>query len=180
MTSARRLIITTILATAFLIAIAGALFGYAVLVTGWYDIGATTQHWQPVHTLLEEGMRHSVRRHARDISMPELAAPQAVGHGARLYHRHCMQCHGGPGVAQAVYAMSMQPVPGSLINAAKHWSAGEMYWITRNGIKMSGMPAWEFHMSDRDLWSVVAFLGRLPALSPSDYAALTASVAATP
>ena len=39
---------------------------------------------------------------------------------------------------------------------------------------MSGMPAWQFHLSDADLWAVVAFMGALPALSARDYAQATA------
>ncbi|MCY0096941.1 c-type cytochrome [Hoeflea ulvae] len=33
-----------------------------------------------------------------------------------------------------------------------------MYWIVKNGVKMSGMPAWPSQRRDDDVWSVVAFL----------------------
>lgn len=46
----------------------------------------------------------------------------------------------------------------------------ELYWITRNGIKMSGMPAWQHHLSEAELWAVVAFVRQLPALTPGAYA----------
>jgi mono/diheme cytochrome c family protein len=46
-----------------------------------------------------------------------------------------------------------------------------MYWIVRHGIKMSGMPAWEYRMTDEQLWQVVAFMQRLPELTPAQYAA---------
>jgi mono/diheme cytochrome c family protein len=65
--------------------------------------------------------------------------------------------------------MAMQPVPGSLIGAARDWHARELYWITRNGIKMSGMPAWQHHLSEDELWAVVAFVQQLPALTPTAY-----------
>ncbi len=167
-----RRILATMAAAAGLIAVLGALTGAFVLYSGWYNVGATVQHWQPVYTLLERGMHNSVRHHARDIQAPDLAAPQMLRRGAILYRAHCLQCHGAPGVAPAAIGMSMQPVPGSLVDASKRWKAGEMYWITRHGIKLSGMPAWAFRMSDGDLWSVVAFLGELPALSPQAYADL--------
>jgi mono/diheme cytochrome c family protein len=48
-----------------------------------------------------------------------------------------------------------------------------MYWITRHGIKMSGMPAWEFHLAEDDIWAIVAFLTVFPGLSPTAYAAMT-------
>jgi cytochrome c2 len=39
----------------------------------------------------------------------------------------------------------------------------------KNGIKMSGLPAWQFRLPDTDLWAVVAFLQKLPALTPEQY-----------
>ena len=34
----------------------------------------------------------------------------------------------------------------------------ELFWIAKNGIKMTGMPSWRNAMSDRQIWDVVAFL----------------------
>ncbi|MDB5840742.1 MAG: cytochrome [Herminiimonas sp.] len=168
-----RLVLKTMFATVWLIAVLGMAAGVLVMASGWYNIGATAQHWQPVHTFLEKGMRQSVRHHARDIRAPSLTAPTRIRRGAAIYRDSCVQCHGAPGVAPADIGKSMQPIPGPLVDAAKHWQASEMYWITRHGIKMSGMPAWEFRMSDDDIWSVVAFLKKLPELSPQAYTELT-------
>jgi mono/diheme cytochrome c family protein len=148
--------------------------GLAVLFGGWYYVGATKHHFQTVYTVLEQGMRYSVRHHARDIAVPALGAPAQVLRGAAVYRDHCAQCHGGPGVAQSVIGMSMQPAPGPLVDAGTHWKENELYWITRHGIKMSGMPAWEYHLSDADIWATVAFLGKLPGMSAQDYRAITA------
>ena len=166
----KRLVLTTVAATlaasAALAAAAGALF----LFSGWYNIGATVQHWQPVYTVLERGMHYSVRHHAADIRPPDLADTRMLQRGAALYRDHCLQCHGGPGAPQAGIGKSMQPIPGPLVDAGRRWKTQELYWITRHGIKMSGMPAWEFRMPDDDLWAVVAFLGKLPALSSKEFA----------
>lgn len=168
-----RLILKTVAATLLLCAIAGAAGGWLVLKSGWYDIGSMKQHWQPVYTLLEEGMHESVRHHAREVRTPAtLGRAEVILQGAALYRAHCLQCHGGPGVSQAAIGKSMQPVPGPLVDAGRRWKPAELYWITRNGIKMSGMPAWGFHLDDDQLWALVAFIGKLPALSPQDYAAL--------
>ncbi|MGB9989959.1 c-type cytochrome [Massilia sp. SM-13] len=155
---------------------AGAL-GLAVLYGGWYNVGATRQHFQLVHSVLEKGMHESVRFHARDVTVPPLDAGH-VRHGAALYATHCVKCHGAPGTAQDLIGMSMQPVPGPLVDAARRWNEAEMYWITRHGIKMSGMPAWEFHLGEQELWSLVAFLRELPKLTPQAYRAATAGATA--
>jgi mono/diheme cytochrome c family protein len=168
-----RLIIKTVLLTLAATALLAALTGTAVLFSGIYNIASTSQHLQPVHTLLETGMHYSVRFHARKVLAPPLNDRQMVARGARLYHAHCVSCHGAPGVAQDGIGMSMQPVPGPLVDAASKWQGHEMYWIVRHGIKMSGMPAWEYRMADEELWQVVAFMQQLPMLSPADYASMT-------
>lgn len=142
--------------------------GALVLQAGFYDASAVRPHFQFVHTLLERGMQQSVRFHARDIVAPP-SSPQAIVRGAAVYRQHCEQCHGGPGVAQGPMGMSMQPVPGPLADAARRWTPGEMFWITAKGIKMSGMPAWGFHLQEREIWDIVAFLGELPAMTPGAY-----------
>lgn len=168
----KRTILVTAAATVAALGLLAAGIGAAVLFGGWYNIGATRQHWQPIHSLLETGMRYAVRHHARDIVAPRLGAGH-IARGAQVYHAVCQQCHGGPGMAQDDIGQAMQPLPGPLVDASRHWRTRELYWITRHGIKMSGMPAWEYHLADADIWAVVAFLQRLPGLSAREYAAMT-------
>ena len=144
--------------------------GTLVVYSGVYNISATSQHLQLVYSLLETTMRHSVRLRARSIEPPALDDSQRILRGAALYHGKCVQCHGAPGVAQSDIGKSMQPLPGPLVDAVQRWRPREVYWITRYGIKMSGMPAWEFRLDDAQLWDVVAFVQRLPELTPQAYA----------
>ncbi|QJD99568.1 cytochrome c [Massilia forsythiae] len=177
LSSRTRLVVKTAAFTLLGAGVLGAAAGLVVLRAGWYDISATTQHWQPVYTLLEQGMHYSVRRYARDVAEPDLRQPQQILRGAALYRDNCAQCHGGPGFAQAQHGMSMQPVPGPLVDASSRWRARELYWITRHGIKMSGMPAWDLHLSEAETWAVVAFVAAMPTLDARQYRALTAFAA---
>src|SRR5690606_31661867 len=68
------------------------------------------------------------------------------------------------------FALGLTPAPASLVGAAHQWSATETHWLIREGIKMSGMPAWRYRLSDEEIWNVVAFLKILPTLSVADYA----------
>ena len=149
---------------------AAAAAGAAVFVwSGLYDISATVQHTQPVYSLLELVGQQSIRRQARGIAAPRLDDPAQVARGALCYRDKCMVCHGGPGVAQGDIGRSMQPLPGPLVDAGRRFDAPELYWVVKKGIKMSGMPAWEYRMSDADLWATVAFLERLPSLTPAQF-----------
>lgn len=120
-------------------------------------------------------MRQSVKLRARAIETPPLDAPALQLRGAGCFRQHCQQCHGGPGQAPALIGLSMQPLPGPLVDARQLWEPRELYWLTRHGIKMSGMPAWELRLSDAEIWSVVAFMQQLPELDAATYAALPAT-----
>jgi mono/diheme cytochrome c family protein len=48
----------------------------------------------------------------------------------------------------------------------------EDFWVAKHGIKATGMPAWGVTHSDELLWDVVAFLRKLPELTPGEYEAL--------
>lgn len=172
MTSHTRLVVQTVAATLCVLAAGGALAAYALMMSGYYNIGATKQHWQPVYSFLETGMHRSVRFHARNVAVPPLNQDM-VRQGAQLYAMHCAACHGAPGVAPAGIGMSMQPVPGPLVDAKDKWRDRELYWIVRHGIKMSGMPAWEFRITDDEIWQLVAFVRQMPDMTPADYAAQT-------
>jgi len=147
-------------------AIIGALI---VLYAGVYDVSATDQHLRPTFWALQTGLRQSVKQRAEEIEPPPLDDPALAARGLHHFRAHCVQCHGAPGVAPEPFALGLTPLPGSLSDAAREWTASQMYWVIRNGIKMTGMPAWQFRMSDDELWSVVAFLKTLPALSPQQY-----------
>ena len=145
------------------------LVGAAAFVwSGVYNVAASSQHTQPVYSLLEYTMQRSVALRSSGIEPPPFTASM-FERGALCYRERCEQCHGGPGVAQHDIALGMQPLPGPLMNAQSRWKARELFWITRNGITTSGMPAWRFRLPDQDIWALVAFIERLPALSPRDY-----------
>ena len=152
----------------------------AVVYSGVYNVAATRQHVQPVFTLLATALRHSVRLRARDIAPPPLDDPATVLRGAACFQAKCVQCHGAPGVSQGDIGKSMQPLPGPLVDARGRWQPRELYWVTRHGIKMSGMPAWEYRMTEAELWSVVAFMQRLPDLNAQQYASFMNEASAAP
>ena len=53
-------------------------------------------------------------------------------------------------------------------------SSSRQFWIIKHGIKASGMPAWGPTHDDQRIWAMVAFLQKLPELTPAQYQILTA------
>jgi mono/diheme cytochrome c family protein len=150
----------------------GAIAAAAAIYWGVYDVAATDQHLAPTYWLLKAGMRRSIVERAKNIDEPTLTDDALLRRGVGLYREHCLRCHGAPGVAPQPFALGMTPVPENLVPAAKNWRAAEIFWAAKKGIKMTGMPAWEYRLSDEELWAIVAFVKQLPALSPQQYRAL--------
>lgn len=160
----------TVFVTTGVLAGLAAFAGGITVYGGLYNIASTEQHTAPVFWVLETTMRQGVRLRARNIEVPPLDDGHKIAQGAACFRDKCVQCHGAPGVAQGDIGKSMQPLPGPLVDARKRWKPRELYWLTAHGIKMSGMPAWQFHLSEEELWSLVAFMQRLPDLTPQAYA----------
>ena len=140
-----------------------------VLWIGLYDISATDQHLAPTYWVLDAGMRRSVKLRAKAIDVPQLDQPQQNRRGLALFRQHCAQCHGAPGVAPEPFALGMMPAPSNLVHTARQWTSAEIFWVVKEGLKMTGMPAWKHRMTDDDMWAVVSFLRELPKLSPDEY-----------
>jgi mono/diheme cytochrome c family protein len=158
-------IVTWFVVAAVVVGAAAAAF----VASGVYNIAAVEQHTAPVYWALYAAMRQSVRHHAADITPPPLDDAKRVKRGRTLYDAHCRQCHGAPGVAPEPFALGLTPTPLNLANMAREWPARDLFWVVKNGIKMSAMPAWEFRLPEQDLWAVVAYLKALPAESPAQY-----------
>ena len=150
-----------------LLLLAGACLG--VVYSGVYNVSATKGHSPFEHWLLSTTMENSVRRQARDITVPDLTDPTLMARGFRHYDEMCVSCHGAPGVLPAELAKGLTPQPPEFAKKAEEWNPAELYWIVKNGIKMTGMPAWGPTHGDEALWAIVAFLRELPALSPKEY-----------
>ena len=153
---------------ATLVAAGGAFF----VLGEFYNLTAIRQHPPWVFRAIGIGRDAIVTLDAADVEIPADFAPSADPAGAALYQKHCVQCHGAPGVAPEEFALGMMPVPSNLVHAARTRPAAQIYWFVRNGLKMSGMPAWHLRMSEPDMWRVTAFVEAMPTLAPADYAAL--------
>lgn len=92
----------------------------------------------------------------------------------------CAACHGAPGVERGALGKGMNPEPPDLAAEAAEWSDRELFWITKHGIKLAGMPAFGVTHSDEEVWGIVAFLRRLEHISPEEYRRMAAEADAHP
>lgn len=151
------------------------------MFAGVYNVSATEQHTAPVYGMLEFAMRRSVQQRAARIETPAgLDDAALIRRGYFIFRDNCVQCHGAPGETPGDAGKGLLPVPNNLAQAAREWTAAEIYWVTRNGLKMTGMPAWGMRFGDDDLWAVVAFVRHMPALTVEGYRTLAAQAGAPP
>jgi mono/diheme cytochrome c family protein len=151
-----------IIASILLAGIFALLGGFAVIYTGAYDVAATSPHWPVTRWLMETTRSRSIKAHAAGIQVPpDFDNPANIPTGVEHFAAHCSICHGAPGVPRGDIGQGLYPPPPDLARTAPFYSAAELFWIVKNGIKMTGMPAWGDH-SDAELWATVAFVKKLP------------------
>ena len=167
-------ILWTILVLAVLALIALA----AVAWSGGYDIGADAPHTRPVFWYLQTVRDRSIAAHARGVQPPaDLMSEARVLKGAGLYAGMCTGCHLAPGMAPTEMAQGLYPQAPRLARGTD-LSPAEEFWVIKHGVKLTAMPAWGKTHSDPLIWDMVAFLQRLPHLSPAQYKAIVASAPA--
>jgi cytochrome c553 len=143
--------------------------GFLVAWSGLYNVAASRGHWAAISEILTFGMRNSVRTHALGIKVPPLDSDDLATLGAAHFQSGCAFCHGAPGVPISPIAQSMLPPPPDLSKSMRDWRDRELFWIIKNGLKYTGMPAWVAAQRDDEVWAVVAFLRRLPKLDAAGY-----------
>lgn len=81
-------------------------------------------------------------------------------------------CHGAPGRSSEGFASGLNPSPPYLPTGEvqKELTHPELFWVVKNGIKMTGMPAFGGHHDDRALWAIAAFVRKLAEVTPEAYA----------
>lgn len=153
----------TIIVFLAVVAAAGAVFVWF----GFYDISARVRHWGITAEFLEALRDRSIIAHSRNITIP---APGDPAKGASLYEA-CTHCHGAPGVPAHAFSQGLYPAPADLLSGEiqKEWNGRQLYWIVYNGIKFTGMPSFAPTYRKAEIADVVAFVQRLPGISPSEY-----------
>lgn len=149
--------------------LAAALTATIVIYTGLFNVAANEPHWSVTQKILEFARNRSIQVHAAGLTPPRgydeaSKIIMAVGH----FSEHCAVCHGTPGAKRSAVAEGMLPQPPDLKMVADRYKNGELFWILKNGIKMSGMPSMASDGDDM-LWATVAFLEKLRGLSEDEY-----------
>jgi mono/diheme cytochrome c family protein len=150
--------------------------GLAVSYGGLFNMAADDHHWGMTAGMIETMRDRNVARQADDMVVPgNLADAKLIANGASEYAEMCTGCHLAPGMKDTEMRKGLYPMPPRLAESGARRPAAEQYWIVKHGLKMTGMPAWGLTHDDERIWSIVAFLQKLPSLSPDQYRELLES-----
>jgi mono/diheme cytochrome c family protein len=144
--------------------------------SGIYDVAASKRHTKFTEWITHGTMAHSVAKHAKGIAPPARTGAGQLTAGFCSYEAHCVACHGAAAVPREAWVSGLEPQPPYLLDVTQRFTPSELFWIVRNGIKMTAMPAWQDTMSERETWDVVAFLETMPKMNSADYLKLRARV----
>lgn len=156
-------------AVVVLLLVAGLGFVYG----GVFNVAADDPHWGLTQRLLEATRDHSIASGARGVEVsPKLNDRTTIAAGAQEYAEMCTGCHLAPGMKDTEMRTGLYPKPPNLSAPGAHRSPAETFWVIKHGLKMTGMPAWGLTHDDQRIWTMAAFVQKLPGMSPSQYQSL--------
>ena len=156
--------IIAVIAAGLLGALGAALF----VESGFYNIGADDHHTKAVLALITQLRNRSIESRLGSIKPQLQATPAMIKAGAEHYAALCAGCHLAPGQLKSDLRAGLYPHPPNLAQEEMQESR-RAFWIVKHGIKMSAMPAWGKTLDDDAIWDVVAFVRRMPNLTPEEY-----------
>jgi mono/diheme cytochrome c family protein len=153
----------------------------AFIYSGIYNVGAASPDNPVVAWALHQTFEHSVARHSAKIQVPaNLETSDAIQSGGRFFSQNCVICHGAPGQQLTAISQGLNPEPPDLLDANSPNDPAEVFWIVKNGIKMSGMPSFGKTQTDAQIWAIAAFLHKARGITAEEYQNLTGAPPGTP
>jgi mono/diheme cytochrome c family protein len=158
---------------AIVVAVAAAVFFFG----GFFNIAANEPDPDAVSWVLIRVRTASIGRHAHDSPPGNLEDPATVRAGAQAFaNRGCANCHGAPGLNWQKFSEGLNPDPPDLKDVVKEREPAQLFYVVKHGIKMTGMPSFgAIGAEDNEVWSIVAFLKKLPGVSETDFKTWTAN-----
>lgn len=147
---------------------------FIFIYSGFYNLSATIPHTKATESAIHLLKEKSINANSKNVKVPNLKDKSLVLNGYKGYDEMCVTCHSTPGKSETVIQKGLYPKPPQLYKKEiiEEWSDKELFWIVKNGIKLTGMPAYGPTHDDKELWDIVAFLKKLPNLSEEEYSSM--------
>jgi mono/diheme cytochrome c family protein len=162
----KKILIT--IAVTLAILIAGS---FIFISTGAYNISQLSPHNGLTLRIIKMATHNSINRRMKENVVPaNLKDTEQMIEGFKHYNEMCVSCHGAPGVKPNEMVEGLYPRPPELYKHGEEDAALEFFWIIKNGIKMTSMPAFKPSHDDTKIWAMTAFVTqKLAKMSPEEY-----------
>jgi mono/diheme cytochrome c family protein len=138
----------------------------AYLGLGFMEVAADQRPSVREASFMTASLQASVRRRAPQIQNPMAHSDDTLIAGGKLYLNDCVGCHGEPGQPPSDFGATFYPPAPQFPSAGTHFSEAQIFWVAKNGIRMTGMYPQGASYSDSQLWSLAAFISRARNLPP--------------
>ncbi len=140
----------------------------AVAAASQFTLSALPEPGRTETFLATKAKHYLVSRSSREGIPPAPADRQAaIKEGDRLFGTECAACHGLSGHSPTDAGRWMYPRTADLTSRdVQSYSDQEVFWIIKNGIRLSGMPAFGKVESDEHVWDLVLYVRALPKAVP--------------
>ncbi len=126
-------------------------------------LGVAADETPPIweRTIAGMALKASLERSVPRLANPVPPTEKTLTAGLRLYRNTCSGCHGVPGQKDNVFGRAFYPRAPQFPGRSNPMSESQIFWVTKHGIRRSGMPAWGGYLKDDDIWTITAFLARI-------------------
>jgi predicted CXXCH cytochrome family protein len=158
-----------IVAVLLFVAVIAVVYGVAVIRHGFSAAD------QP--SALERGMARAVRNIgvpslAKNEKNPLAATADLLAEARENFANHCANCHGNKGTLSSNIGQNLYPkAPDLSMPETQNLTDGEIHYIIKNGVRLTGMPAWSnphIAQDDTDAWKLVLFVRNIAAATPQE------------
>lgn len=157
----------------------GLLVGWLLLVLGAMaylrlGLAEVRADWPPSKfetRFMAASVHASVRRRAPEAVNPVPISDDNLIAGGKLYANNCAGCHGNLGSAEDSGDSLFPPIP-QFTKVGTTYTEAQIFWVSKHGIRRTGMFANGKWTNDKDLWTMTAFIKRIRELPPGVEAAL--------
>lgn len=119
-----------------------------------------------VETSVADSMREwYIGRGAKTVPAPTIENnSESISQGEALYSMSCAQCHGVGGRKPMPIGDWMNPRVPNLSSAdVQQMSDKEIFWVIKNGVRLSGMPGFAKLATDPEIWQMTYYVRSLGA-----------------
>ncbi len=139
-------------------AVAASIYAAVVIWAGFSALDKPSA----LETVVARSVRDlGIPRRARAEKNPLQATGQNLAQGREDFLDRCALCHDRDGSGRSAVGSGLYPKPPDLRQAAtQNLTDGELHYIIRNGVRLTGMPAWGNPHGEQedDSWKLVLFI----------------------